>query len=141
MACPLQRRAASTVLGAENRMRKQYPRAVFIAAGLALCAAALPASAKSASFDGTWNVRLVTEAGTCDSSYSETVAIENGRVRPVAGAASVSGGVGTDGNVAITISRSIAKADAQGRLRSNSGSGSWKLAMLGCAGRWTASRA
>jgi hypothetical protein len=122
-------------------MRKQYLLALSVGGGFALCAASLPAAAKPASFDGTWNVRLVTEAGTCDSSYSETVAIENGRVRPIAGTGSVSGGVGTDGNVAITISRSIAKADAQGRLRSNSGSGSWKLAMLGCAGRWTASRA
>ena len=122
-------------------MKKPYLVALAIAAGIAFSAAPLSVSAKSASFDGTWNVRLVTEAGTCDSSYSQTVAIENGRVRPLAGAASISGGVGTDGNVALTISKSIAKADAQGRLSSKSGSGSWKLAMLGCTGRWTASRA
>jgi hypothetical protein len=120
-------------------MKKHYILALVIGAGIAFSAA--PLSAKAASFDGTWNVRLVTEAGTCDSSYSQTVAIENGRVRPVTGATSISGGVGSDGNVALTISRSIAKADAHGRLNSRSGSGSWKLAMLGCTGRWTASRA
>jgi hypothetical protein len=122
-------------------MNKDYLIALAIGAGIALTAAPLTASAKSASFDGTWNVRLVTHAGTCDSSYSQTVAIENGRVRPLAGATSISGGVGTDGSVALTISKSIATADAQGRLTSKSGSGSWNLAMLGCTGRWTASRA
>ena len=125
-------------------MKKHHVLFVFGAA-IVSTAAPLSASAKPVSFDGTWNVRLVTEAGTCDSSYSQTVAIENGRVRPLAGAGgpatAVSGGVGSDGNVALTISRSIAKADAQGRLSSKSGAGSWKLAMLGCTGRWTASRA
>jgi hypothetical protein len=122
-------------------MKKHYLLALSIAAGFALGVAPLSAAPKSVSFDGTWNVRLVTEAGTCDSSYSQTVAIENGRVRPVAGATSISGGVGTDGSVALTISKSIAKADAQGRLNSKLGSGTWNLAMLGCTGRWTASRA
>jgi hypothetical protein len=123
-------------------MKKHHLLALAFGVGIAVTAP-LTASAKAVSFDGTWNVRLVTESGTCDSSYSQTVAIENGRVRPLAGGAAtaVSGGVGTDGNVALTISRSIARADAQGRLSSKSGSGNWKLAMLGCTGRWTASRA
>jgi len=115
--------------------------ALALSAGLSFAGAAFAASAKP-SFDGTWNVRLVTESGTCDSSYSQTVAIENGRVRPLAGAgAAISGGVGSDGNVALIISRSLAQANASGRLGSQSGSGSWRLAMLGCTGRWTASRA
>jgi hypothetical protein len=122
-------------------MKRPYFLALAFGAGIAFSAAPFPASAKPPSFDGTWNVRLVTEAGSCDSSYSQTVAIENGRVRTVTGATSISGGVGTDGSVALTISKSIATADAQGRLRSQSGSGSWNLAMLGCTGRWTASRA
>jgi hypothetical protein len=121
--------------------KKHYLIALAISAGVTLSAAPLSASAKSASFDGTWNVRLVTEAGTCDSSYSQTVAIENGRVRPIAGAATISGGVGTDGSVELTIAKSIATADARGRLTLKSGAGSWNLAMLGCTGRWTASRA
>jgi hypothetical protein len=128
-------------LGAEFLMKRYYVLAFALSAGVAFAAAPLAVSAKSASFDGTWNVRLVTEAGTCDSSYSQTVAIENGRVRPVAGATSISGGVGTDGSVALTIAKSIATADARGRLTSKSGAGSWNLAMLGCTGRWTASRA
>ena len=52
---------------------------VFSAIGLA--AAPGPVSATPASFDGTWTVRLVTESGTCESSYSQTVAVENRQVR------------------------------------------------------------
>ena len=122
-------------------MKRNHLVALAIGAGFSFGIAPLSASAKSASFDGTWNVRLVTDAGTCDSSYSQTVAIENGRVRPLTGAASVSGGVGTDGSVALSISKSIARADAQGRLGPKLGSGRWNLAMLGCTGRWTATRA
>ena len=50
---------------------------VFSAVGLA--AAPGSVSATPASFDGTWTVRLVTESGTCENSYSQTVAVENGR--------------------------------------------------------------
>jgi hypothetical protein len=123
-------------------LKKHHVVALALSAGISVPGASVAASAKPASYDGTWNVRLVTESGTCDSSYSETVAIENGRVRPLsAGATAISGGVGSNGSVALTISRSIARADASGRLNTKSGSGNWKLAMLGCTGRWTASRA
>jgi len=99
-----------------------------------------PALAKEASIDGTWNVRLVTEAGTCDSVYSQTVAIQNGQVRPLSGDATISGGIGRDGSVALTISQSMAQASATGRINAQRGSGGWKLAMLGCSGHWTATR-
>jgi hypothetical protein len=114
-----------------------------LALGGAMLMTSLPSTAgvEGGSFDGTWHVRLVTQSGTCDSSYSQTVAIENGRVRPVGGAAAISGGVGSDGRVALTIAQSVATADAQGRLRSKAGSGSWNLPMLGCTGSWTARRA
>jgi hypothetical protein len=116
--------------------------ALALTAGVAFAGTSL-ASVQPASFNGTWKVRLVTESGTCDSSYNQTIAIENGRVRPLAAESgtAISGGVGGNGNVAITIQRSIAKADAYGQLNARSGSGTWKLAMLGCTGRWTASRA
>jgi hypothetical protein len=124
-------------------MRKQFSTALVVGAGITL-SAPIAASAKPASFDGTWSVRLVTETGACDSSYSQTIAIEDGRVQPLAvpggPSTSVSGGVGGDGNVALAIRRSIATADAHGRLNATSGFGTWKLAALGCSGRWTAQR-
>jgi hypothetical protein len=76
--------------------------------------AGAPALAKEASVDGTWKVKLVTEAGSCDSVYSQTVAIQNGQVRPLSGDATISGGVSRDGSVALTISQSLAQASATG---------------------------
>lgn len=124
-------------------MKKLHVVALALSAGVGIAVTPVASLAKPASFDGRWNVRLVTEEGTCDSSYSQTVAIENGQVRALSGseATAISGGVGGDGNVALTIRRSIAQADAHGRLNARSGAGSWRLAMLGCSGRWTASRA
>ena len=103
--------------------------------------AGAPALAKEASVDGTWKVKLVTEAGSCDSVYSQTVAIQNGQVRPLSGDATISGGVSRDGSVALTISQSLAQASATGRINAQRGSGGWQLAMLGCSGHWIATRA
>ncbi len=90
--------------------------------------------------DGLWSVELVTESGSCDPSYSASVAIENGSVRPLSGGATVSGQVSPSGQVNLDIRKSIAQAAASGRLSEKSGSGTWSLAMLGCQGRWTASK-
>jgi hypothetical protein len=52
----------------------------------------------------------------------------------------VSGRIGADGDVNLDIRRSIAQVDALGRLSEKSGSGTWRLGMLGCTGRWTAQK-
>jgi len=119
-------------------MKFRHVAALGFAAGTMVCA---PVLAKDASIDGTWKVRLVTEAGTCDSVYSQTVAIQNGQVRPLSGDATISGGISRDGSVALTISQSMAQASATGRINAQRGSGGWHLAMLGCSGRWVATRA
>ncbi len=90
--------------------------------------------------DGLWSVQFVTESGSCDPSYSSSIAIENGSVRPLQAGMSVSGQIAPNGQVSLDIRRSIAQADATGRLSDKSGSGTWRLAMLGCQGRWTASK-
>lgn len=112
-------------------------RLTILALSVAVLGGAAQASPKS--YNGTWSVRLVTEQGSCDASYSATVMVEDGQVRAVGGA-SVSGGVGQDGSVALGIRRSIASGDASGRLAGVSGAGVWKVAMLGCTGRWTAQK-
>lgn len=122
-------------------MQKHLVVALALGAGLAAAAVSGSVSAKPASYDGTWTVRLVTQSGTCDNSYSQTVAVENGQVRAAGDGAAISGGVGQNGEVALTIRRSIAQGAVSGRLNGRSGSGSWSVAMLGCTGRWTASRA
>jgi hypothetical protein len=94
--------------------------------------------------DGTWSIRMVTDSGICDRSYDYSIAIESGNVRyllaPGDSPTTVSGRIASDGAVNLDIRRSIAKVDASGRLSDKSGSGTWKLGLLGCTGRWTAQK-
>ena len=111
------------------------------AACLSLLLSAGGATASPANFDGTWKVRLVTSSGSCDPSYAYSVAVRDGAIRAGASGGTLSGKVGQDGVVALTVQHSIATANASGRLGAKSGSGSWRVDMLGCSGRWTATRA
>ena len=112
-----------------------------IALGLGLSSFGAVAGPAQNGRDGLWSVQLVTDSGSCDPSYTASVAIENGSVRPLqGGGATVSGQVAPNGDVNLDIRKSIAQAAAHGRLSAKSGSGTWSLAMLGCQGRWTASR-
>lgn len=101
-------------------------------------------AAPAARHDGTWSVRMVTDSGVCDASYNYSIAIENGSVRylqsPGDSPTTVSGRIAPDGDVDLDIRRSIAKVDAEGRLNGKSGSGTWRLGMLGCEGRWNAQK-
>lgn len=115
----------------------------------ALGLAALPAGAVMASsgttvHNGTWSVQMVTDSGLCERSYNYSIAIEDGNVRyilaPGDSPTTVKGEVQANGSVDLDIYRSIAKVDATGRLDGRSGSGTWKLNMLGCSGRWTAQK-
>jgi hypothetical protein len=98
------------------------------------------AAAKPTSFDGNWNVQLVTSSGSCDRTYSYSVAVHDGAIQGGASGGRLNGRVGPDGALALSVQHSIATASASGRLRANSGAGSWKVDTLGCSGRWTATR-
>jgi hypothetical protein len=115
-----------------------------LAVGLGLTLIGSAWAASSERHDGTWSVKMVTDSGLCDRSYGYSIAIEDGNVRyllaPGDSPTTVSGRIGPDGGVDLDIRRSIAKVDATGRLDGKSGSGTWKLGMLGCTGRWTAQK-
>ena len=118
--------------------------ALTLGATFALAGVAPAAPARSAPFDGTWQVRLVTSSGSCAPSYSYTLAIAGGQVRALGGSGAsptnASGGVGHDGNVSLAVQHGLAHADATGRLRRTEGTGTWSVSGLGCAGRWKAQR-
>ena len=97
------------------------------------------ASAKS--FDGGWSVLIVTEKGTCDRAYRYPVKIENGAVG-YAGTASfnVTGKVGANGAVTVTVSRGDKSATGTGYMSGTDGSGTWSAASGECSGTWTAER-
>ncbi len=97
------------------------------------------ASAKS--FDGGWSVLIVTEKGTCDRAYRYPVKIENGAVG-YAGSASfnVTGKVGANGAVVVTVSRGDKSATGTGHMSGKDGAGTWTAASGECSGTWTAER-
>jgi hypothetical protein len=125
-------------------MTNPQNRIKFLAAGaLALSFAALvgaPAPAISApNFDGLWSVVIVTEKGTCDRAYRYPVRIANGSLvnagdTPIA----ISGKVGGNGAITVTVSHGSKSAIGSGRLGGAVGGGSWKGG--DCSGVWEAER-
>jgi hypothetical protein len=100
-----------------------------------------PIAAGKHSFDGTWSVLIVTQKGTCDRAYRYPVRISNGSVG-YAGEASfnVSGKVGDNGAVTVTVSRGSQSASGAGHLSAAGGSGRWTAGSGECSGTWTAER-
>jgi hypothetical protein len=119
-------------------MLKQALAILTLAAGP--LAASTPALAEAPDFNGTWTVQLVTETGVCSGS-SYTVVVQDGQVRlaSAGGSASITGQIGADGSVGLNVRQGPASGSASGRLRSSSGSGTWKASAL-CSGRWAAQR-
>src|SRR5215468_6759288 len=107
---------------------------LFVATSFAVVAGA-PAFAGQP-FDGQWNVTVVTKSGNCEPSTSSTLTISEGRIS--APGAAISGTIGREGLVRVSING----AYANGQLSGNSGSGKWNGASAGvpCSGRWEASR-
>lgn len=115
-------------------MRHDRISAVFSAFVL-ITAGAAPAMAQSV-YDGLWTVTIVTKAGSCEPSTRSTLTVTDGKVS--AAGADVSGRIGREGLVRV----SIGGAHANGQLSGNAGSGKWNGASAGaaCSGRWEASR-
>jgi len=97
--------------------------------------AAAPASAAE-QYDGLWNVTIVTNSRSFEPTARYPLTVTDGRI--TAPGADVSGKVGREGLVKV----SIGAAYANGQLSGNTGSGKWNGASGGvpCSGRWEASR-
>src|ERR1700730_9754847 len=67
-------------------------------------------------YDGLWNVTILTRTGNCEPSARYPLTVTDGRV---SGAADVSGSIGREGNVKV----SIHGAYANGQLNGNGGAG------------------
>jgi hypothetical protein len=118
-------------------MRSNRIRDLLFASFLGSAAALAAASASAQQpYDGLWQVTVVTKNGSCDASTSSTVTVSDGRIS--GGGAAISGSVGREGLVRVSING----AYANGQLSGNSGSGKWNGASAGvpCSGRWEASR-
>jgi type 1 fimbria pilin len=118
-------------------MRNDRIRSIFLASALAAAATLVTAPAFAQSpYDGLWNITIVTKAGSCEPSTRSTVTVTDGKVS--AAGADVTGSIGREGLVRV----SIGGAYANGQLSGNAGSGRWNGASAGvpCSGRWEASR-
>ena len=119
-------------------MRHNRINTIFSAFILASGAAALTAAPATAQtpYDGLWHVTIVTKAGSCEPSTRSTLTVTDGKVS--AAGADVSGKIGPEGIVRV----SIGGAHANGQLSGNAGAGKWNGASAGvpCSGRWEASR-
>ena len=115
-------------------MRNNRIPAVFLASALTALAAA-PAIAQTP-YDGLWNVTIVTKTGSCEPSARSTLTVADGKIS--AAGADVSGSIGREGMVRVSING----AYANGHLNGNAGSGKWNGASAGipCSGHWEASR-
>ena len=107
----------------------------FLFASILAGAAAAPAYAQSP-YDGLWHVTIVTKTGNCEAMASSTLTVTDGKVS--VNGANVSGRIGNEGLVRVSING----AYANGQLSGNAGSGKWNGASAGipCSGRWQASR-
>jgi len=116
----------------KQRRRTQVPSALI--ALFAIVMMAVPAIAQTP-YDGLWNVTVVTKTGSCQPTASYPLVVAEGKV---SGAADVSGRIGNNGMVKV----SLGGAFANGQLSGNVGSGKWNAASTGtpCSGRWMATR-
>jgi type 1 fimbria pilin len=113
----------------------RFNRICFALFASAAALASAPAIAQTP-YDGLWSVTVVTKSGTCEPQTRSTLTITDGKVS--AAGADVTGSIGREGVVKV----SIGGAYANGQLSGNSGSGKWNGASAGipCSGRWEASR-
>jgi hypothetical protein len=114
----------------------RFDRITFICAASILTGSlAAPAFAQSP-YDGSWQVTIVTKSGSCEPSASSMLMVADGKI--TAPGANVSGTIGREGLVRVSING----AYANGQLSGNAGSGKWNGASAGipCSGRWEASR-
>lgn len=115
--------------------------------GIAVLAVALtltavvPVSARTI-YDGRWSVLIITDKGSCDRGYRYGFEIRNGVVHYDGDVVNLTGRVGPNGVVRVTVSRGEQKASGTGRLSRNFGHGTWSGAATGavCSGRWEAER-
>lgn len=108
---------------------------------IAGAAKARRAGGTGGSYDGIWNVLIITQAGSCDPAYSYPFRVSGSRIS-TAGAADVSGSVSRGGGVVVRISAGGSVATGSGRLGGSTGAGRWsaRVSSGNCSGRWQATR-
>jgi large exoprotein involved in heme utilization and adhesion len=102
----------------------------------------LPGAEAQPGYDGLWSVVIVTKSGQCDAAYRYPIRITNGNLGNAGSTPiNISGKVGKNGAVVVTVSAGDKSATGKGRLAGASGAGSWSGNGNGaCSGIWEAER-
>ena len=92
-------------------------------------------------YDGSWDLRFVTQRGTCDPSYDFTVNINDGIVTHP-NLVRFRGYVAPSGAVRASVTVQDKYASGSGKLSNNAGRGTWRgfSGTTRCSGYWTAQR-
>jgi hypothetical protein len=118
-------------------------RLAAIAAGAACVLAFADGAQARSAYDGSWTVSVAGRSGACaGGNYSYNVQIVNGSVRYNGGDAQISGRVSGGGGVVVRVVSGSSSATGSGRLRGNSGGGTFRgYSQQGaCAGTWSSQR-
>jgi len=114
-----------------------------------ICAASIHAAnarskvapAKKYNYDGIYAVDIVTRRGSCDRDYRWLIAVSGGRISsPWDTPMEASGQISRRGIVHLAFQRFGQVATVAGKLAMGSGSGTWSLPTMQCAGSWRATR-
>jgi len=86
-------------------------------------------------YDGVWDVRVETRAGSCEPSAQYRLTVQDGKI---SGPADIFGTVAHEGMVKATLNGAYAFGQLGGKI----GSGKWNAAAAGkpCSGRWQATK-
>lgn len=121
-----------------NAIRSRAASALAAACFAAIVGVATPTAA-TPTYDGLWSVVIVTEKGDCDRAYRYPIRISNGALANAGDTAfNISGKVGGNGAITVTVSHGDKSATGSGRLSRTDGAGSWRGGA--CAGSWSAER-
>ena len=112
-------------------------RKSLVAASL-LVALGLATPSVAATFDGDWNVQIISSNAACSNGASVSIGINNGQVASNSATVTASGRVAEAGTINVTLSSGMKRAVGFGRLNGSSGSGTWRAAV--CSGTWTAQK-
>ena len=110
-----------------------------LVAALLLATLGLATPSAAATFDGDWNVQIISSNAACSSGASVSIGINNGQVASNSATVTASGRVAEAGAIHVTLASGMMKrAVGSGVLTATSGSGTWHAAL--CSGTWTAQR-
>jgi hypothetical protein len=124
-------------------MRGVIIKVALAAALMGLATAGKPTAAFAGEHDGDWTVRVFTEQGNCDRTYSYQVRVSNGRIIYTSyTSVSLSGTISPQGEVMVNIRHFDEGAHGSGLLNRHTGIGDWRGAGKRgvCSGRWEAHR-